>query len=122
MCRQSLPISVSDIPRQEDINRWSYLRGVYIPFADVAVGLLIGNDNPTILEPLDIRNSEHGGPYAVKTILGWTINGPLGRHTAKMNHTANLIRGDTTLSEQFREFCNYDFQDSLTCHIMMRKQ
>ena len=113
MCRSSLPISTSDIPRQEDIDRWPYLHGLRIPDREVPVGLLIGNDNPTILEPLEVINSEQGGPYAVKTIMGWTINGPLGRYTSKMNNTVNFVSGDTTLSQQFHEYCNHEFQESL---------
>ena len=34
------------------------------------------------LEPIEVLQSEDGGPYAVRTLLGWTINGALGR----MNH------------------------------------
>ena len=44
---------------------------------DVEVGLLIGLNCPSALRP---RESVYGGesdPYAVRSLLGWHINGPL---------------------------------------------
>lgn len=41
--------------------------------------MLIGTNVPKALEPWKVINSEGEGPYAVKTVLGWTINGPLLR-------------------------------------------
>ncbi|TWW62354.1 hypothetical protein D4764_04G0010010 [Takifugu flavidus] len=41
------------------------------------VGLLIGANVPKAMEPLQVVNSVDNGPYAVRTILGWTVNGPL---------------------------------------------
>lgn len=29
------------------------------------------------LEPLEVINSVNGGPYAIRTMMGWTVNGPL---------------------------------------------
>ena len=77
------------------------------------VALLIGNDNPSLLEPLEVRRSQDGGPYAVRTMLGWVINGPLGHAESTHTHKANLIRSDVALDEQFREFCSQEFSDSL---------
>ncbi len=31
------------------------------------------------MEPWEIVNSQDDGPYAVKTLLGWVVNGPLRR-------------------------------------------
>ena len=121
-CRPSLPMSAADIPKQEDIDRWSYLSDVKIPHIDCAVGLLIGNDNPCLLEPHDIKNSQDGGPYAVQTILGWTINGPLGRHDLNRKHKANYVKGDPVLTEQFREFCMHEFNDSLASETTKMSQ
>lgn len=33
---------------------------------------------PKALEPLKVAKSVDDGPFAVKTILGWTVHGPLG--------------------------------------------
>ena len=49
--RPSLPVSVDDIPRQTDVDRWAYLKGIHVPHIDAEIDLLIGNDEPKVLEP-----------------------------------------------------------------------
>lgn len=41
------------------------------------VDLLIGTNVPKALEPWEVVRGVEGGPYAVRTLLGWTMNGPL---------------------------------------------
>ena len=41
------------------------------------VKLLIGANCPRTLEPVHVIASRDGGPYAMKTVLGWCIVGPL---------------------------------------------
>ena len=113
ICRPSLPITKEDVPKQEDIDRWSYLQGIFVPDLDIEVGLLIGQDNAALVEPLEVRRSQDGGPYAVRTILGWTLNGPLGRLTQTPHCRVNVIKCDKLLSKQFQESCDHDFKDSL---------
>ena len=73
-----LPVSKNSIPQQEDVSKYPYLKGIQRPKIDTPIGLLIGNDVPKALEPKQviIANIDKG-PYAVKTIFGWTLNGPL---------------------------------------------
>ncbi|PFX15931.1 hypothetical protein AWC38_SpisGene19831 [Stylophora pistillata] len=100
-----LSVSPEDNPRQEDIVRWPHLHGICLPQVDAQVGLLLGNDNAKALEPIEIRQSRGEGPYAVRTVFGWTVNGPLGRESDGASHSANLIRGDTQQEKQFKRFC-----------------
>ena len=111
--RKTLPVSTEDIPTQKDVERWPHLRGLKIPQLDASVGLLIGNDNHTLLEPRDVMSSQDGGPYAVRTVLGWAINGPLGRTKQHGKCISNFISADVKLDHQFRQFCNQEFNDSL---------
>ena len=76
--RPSLPVTVDEIPRQTDVDRWAYLKSIHVPHINAEIELLIGNDAPKVLEPKEIRESKDGGPYAVRTLFSWTINGPLG--------------------------------------------
>ncbi|XP_028402120.1 uncharacterized protein LOC114525110 [Dendronephthya gigantea] len=109
---ERLPVDRSSIPLQKDVDRWPHLRNVNVQEIDAAVGLLIGNDVPKALEPKEVRESSGAGPYAVRTVFGWTINGPLGRNkTAR--RCANFIRSDHDLNEQFQTFCNMEFNDSV---------
>ena len=72
-----------------------------------------GNDNPKALEPREIEKSRRKGPFAVRTVFGWTMNDPLGRERTGGNHTDNLMKWDFELEEQFKRFCNQEFSDSI---------
>lgn len=105
-----LPVSIDDIPLQSDVDKWPHLNGIQLPTVDAEIDLLIGNDVTKALEPKEVRESKHGGPYAVRTSLGWTINGPLGREK-KQTRTTNRIHSDVRLNEQFQRFCDIEFND-----------
>ena len=63
------------------------------------------------MEPKEVKKSKGRGPYAVGTLFGWTINGPLGR-----NETTRLcvkfLQSDHGLNEQFQKYSNMEFNDS----------
>ena len=110
--RPSLPVTTESVANQQDIEKWRHLSEVKIPNIDADVGLLIGSDAPEILEPKQVIPSQNGGPYAIRTILGWVINGPLSKITNANTRTANFIKADQTLNEQFQSYCNMEFNDS----------
>ena len=73
---------------------------------------IIDCDAPKILEPIEIRKSRDGGPYATKTILGWAINDPLGRN-ANLDRTTNFFQAaHAKLHSQFKDFCNLEIDDT----------
>ena len=109
--RSKLPVSARDVPLQSDVDKWPYLEGISLPSIDAEVDLLIGNDAPKALEPIEVRRSIEGGPYAVRTALGWTINGPLGRKN-ELCRTTNWIHTRADLDFQFERFCEMEFNDS----------
>lgn len=75
--QRSMPVHCSNIPHQEDLERWPHLKRLKITKINAGVDLLIETNVPKALEPWDIIQSQNGGPNAVRTILGWTVNGPL---------------------------------------------
>lgn len=75
--QKRMPVSNSDIPMQSDLVRWPYLNHIHLPSIEAGVELLIGANVPEALEPWQVVCSQMNGPYAVRTILGWTVNGPL---------------------------------------------
>lgn len=75
--QKSIPVTKDNIPTEKDIRKCSYLRDVDLTPINASIGLLIGVTVPKALEPWRIINSEGNGPYAVKTLLGWVINGLL---------------------------------------------
>ena len=78
--RLEIPVSKEDIPTQSDVDRWPHLSGAYLPEVDAEIGLLVACDVPTVFDPLEVKHSKDGGPYAAPTSIGWVVNGPLGRH------------------------------------------
>ncbi|KAG1936405.1 hypothetical protein F2P79_018737 [Pimephales promelas] len=77
--QKNMPVHRGNIPRQKDLQRWPHLKHVQIREIDSDIDLLIGSNVPRALEPWQVARSTEGGPYAVKTMLGWTVNGPLRR-------------------------------------------
>lgn len=71
--------------------------------------LLIRVDVPKAMEPWQILNSQGNSPYAVQTLLGWVVNGPLssaatdqhGRAVASVNRIS-VERLETLLRQQYR--------------------
>nr|XP_054589264.1 uncharacterized protein LOC129153612 [Nothobranchius furzeri] len=76
--QRAMPVNKETIPNESDIKQWSYLKSVHLHEIDSEINLLIGSNVPKVLELLDVVKSVGDGPYAVKTALGWTVNGPLG--------------------------------------------
>ena len=62
--------------------------------ADIGVGLLIGLNCPSALRPREIVYGEESDPYAVRSLLGWFINGPLGNLQQNGKITCNRINVD----------------------------
>lgn len=89
--RKEMPVTTSSIPKQNDLADWAYLSKVTIPSINSKVELLIGTNAPNLLEPWEVVNSQSGGPYAVKTLLGWVVNGPL-RSTAGSGQSVTVNR------------------------------
>ena len=93
--KESLPVDIRCLASVEDVSQWSHLKDVKLPRLHglSEVGLLIGQDTPHALTPFEVVPCAAGtqGPYATRTVLGWTLNGPLrghgGSYTAQVNFT-----------------------------------
>lgn len=75
--QKEMPVTSSSIPKQNDLTQWAYLNKVKLPSISAKVELLVGTNAPKLLEPWEVINSQGEGPYAIKTLLGWVVNGPL---------------------------------------------
>ena len=83
--RQQISSSEEEVATFDKIKRWSYLNQLKDELcknSDVKIGLLIGANCPAALEPQDVIKSQHNGPYAYKTKLGWCIVGPIDQLAA----------------------------------------
>lgn len=75
--QRTIPVHKGNIPQQKDLERWPYLKEVCLPSIEAKTGLLIGANVPEVMEPWQVISSKDNGPFAVRTKLGWTVNGPL---------------------------------------------
>ena len=110
--RCTLPINMN-VVNQADIDRWVHLQDINFPSVSMQkVTLLIGQDIPEALIPLEVRRGNIGEPYATRTTLGWSINGPTGM--AK-NHNAivNFVHADP-LENQVEKFWKLEASELLT--------
>ena len=60
-------------------SKYTHLRDVNVNIDIGSVDLLIGQDSPALLRQLEARYVDDNEPYAVRTPLGWSICGPIGR-------------------------------------------
>ncbi|CAH8498883.1 unnamed protein product [Schistosoma mattheei] len=91
--------------------KWPHLSDVPIDSLDSEeVLLLIGCDVPEAHWVLDQRLGGRKNPYAVKTLLGWTVFGPASysEHRKRVvNHTSKL----QTLENEIRKLYDVEFSD-----------
>ena len=79
---------------------YSHLKNLPITDCDSQVDVLIGQDNSEALVPLEIRKGVKGDPFAIRTVLGWSVNGPVSstrcvnRNVISNFVTANPIQKD----------------------------
>ena len=93
--RHVIPADRNEIPRPDVICKMSHLKKISaeIPpyMADIEVGLLIGLNCPSALRPREIVYGKDSDPYAVRSLLGWYVNGPLCNPQPSSQITCNRI-------------------------------
>lgn len=75
--QETMPVTTANIASQKDLECWPHLSNICLPKINAGIELLIGANVPEALEPWEIIRSQDNGPYAVRTMFGWTVNGPL---------------------------------------------
>ncbi|XP_068206286.1 uncharacterized protein [Palaemon carinicauda] len=79
--QKDIPVNHDQIPRYEMLEDWPHLSSVinmipvYQPELDI--GILIGSNCPTALQPLEVVPTSGYGPFAVRYLHGWIVNGPV---------------------------------------------
>ena len=101
----------SGIVSQEVVGQWDHLFDIVDQQdagSDSGVLLLIGQDHPEMLRPLEIRRGGDQEPYAIRTTLGWTINGPIGSCNVASCISAFIDATDVALDKQVGRFWEID--------------
>ena len=110
---EKMPIS-SSLPSSTEITKWSHLRDVEFcqPSTDnTEVLLLIGADVPEVFWVLDERRGGKRQPFAIKSVLGWTLMGPADAHERNDVSVGCVLTCD--LMDQVKKFWETDFGGSL---------
>ena len=93
----------SGIVSQEEVGQWDHLFDI-VDQQDAGshseVLLLIGQDHPEILKPLEIRRGCDQEPYALRTTLRWTINEHIGSFNVASCISAFIDASDVALDKQ----------------------
>ena len=79
--KESIPCRGNQIPTPEMADKWPHLKKIKdkIPKLDdsIEIGLLIGCNCPKAIKPKEVITGKGEDPYAIRTLLGWCIVGPV---------------------------------------------
>ena len=88
--RGQIPADREEILRPERAQGWPNLQEIskHIPayMDSVEVGLLIGLNCPSAVRPRDAICGNENDPYAVRSLLGWYVNGPVRHKSSRQVH------------------------------------
>ena len=94
--------------RARDLSQWPHLKDLKIPdVEDNQVTILIGANVPEAQVHEECRRGRSGEPYAVRTVLGWAVLGPVNVANSSSSQVANVNfvkYGDELSDQQMRQF------------------
>lgn len=111
---QKKEVETSIVKLRTAIEQWDCFRRVKMQKIDCEVGLLIGVNAPQLMEPWQIINSQHWGPYSAKTLLGWVVNGLNYEVTSEVQTASCAIVNPISvmeLNELMVQPYNHDFPE-----------
>ena len=110
----NLPISRNCHANRDICKKFAHLRDVPIATMDEPVCLLIGSDTPEAFRCLEERRGGRKEPIAIKTPLGWTVQGPTGNQPVQTNETQVNFITNEELDKRITALWKTDFPDSMT--------
>lgn len=118
LTQKKMPVNTDNIVTAETLVKWPYLVGLTPPKIEANVDLLIGSNAPRLLEPWEVINSHGNGPYAIRTVLGWVINGLVHGEDSCLNaecrsavvNRVSVCKLEKMLNNQY----NHDFNERVT--------
>ena len=99
-------------PRARGLSQWPHLKDLKIPdVKDNQVTMLIGANTPEAQVHEECRRGRSGEPYAVRTVLGWAVLGPVNVANGSSSQVTNVNfvkYGDELSDQQMRQFLRLD--------------
>ena len=117
--KEQIPVDSNFMVQQCDIEKWPHLRHLNLPELRGEVGILIGNNVPSCMMPLELRTGPEGSPYAAKTKLGWVVWGLMKNDNEKLLSCKSSVESIreieylNNLDERMRDFMNCEFPEKL---------
>ena len=112
---ETIPVDEDNLVHPSDLESWSHLSDLNIhsvPHGKIT--MLIGLDHPEIIErQLTVRRGKTGDPMAIKTPLGWTVCGRVGK-TSSPRTRVNFLATERSIGEKLDRLFNTEFRDSLS--------
>ena len=94
--------------RAKDLSKWPHLKDFEIPDVDDGqVAMLIGTNVPEAKVHEEFRRGGSGGPYAVRTVLGWAVLGPVDAANIMCSQpkNVNFVKyGDELVYHEMKQF------------------
>ena len=104
-----IPATHSDIATPDIVRQWDHLKDVADEIhyrSDIDIGMLIGRNVPTALQPLKVLYGEADEPWAEKYKFGWTIIGPICLDKAKSQECSSVsVNRVTVQREELPDSC-----------------
>ena len=103
--RPNLHLSSSNLVTEAEVWKWPHLKDLPLHHAEIDdVALLIVQDCPEALMPLTTIPGGKGEPYAVRTLLGWSISGPISNSMVTLPSTSHYVSNESLLQEKVERF------------------
>ena len=104
MCRvmtlESHNISSESYITSAALNSWPHLADLKMPTAEHhQVDLLIGQDYSKLPVPLEVRTGKDKEPFAIRTHLGWVVNGKLSCHNTTQKYSVHFAKKEQNLAD-----------------------
>ena len=103
------------VPRHVDISEYPHLTDLALSPVPVGsqVDLLIGQDNPDMICPRDVRFNPEcpKDPYATKSVFGWCLNGLVGNNGDIREISSHFIQTECNVEKLWTIECQ-DFDDT----------
>ncbi|MBM6549290.1 hypothetical protein [Streptococcus dysgalactiae] len=105
-----LPLGTACLPKSVELSHWKHLSDVvFKDIGEAKIEILLGCDTPEVHWPLDHRIGGRREPFAVKTVLGWVLLGPL-----RVDGSDSIVRHTTTnepVEHMLSRLWDHDFGD-----------
>jgi hypothetical protein len=107
LTRDVLPV-VGGLCESVDLGVWPHLCDISVPCIERSrIGIIIGQDYPEIVCPIESRRGPPGSPVAIHYTLGWTLCGKIGNNHELASH-CYYVHIDIDLDHHLRQFWQLD--------------